>query len=204
MIRYRLICGATAGAGAAAVRPPTGKGRPKGRAETVAGKSAVGRPARPRATGCGQEFESWFQSSDAFETLVGLGQVVCPSCGSPHVDKALMAPSVKTTKAKAEAEANLPAPADAAAMPGPTAVRPLATLTPQQRAFVETMRKVREHVLSTSENVGRKFVEEARKIHYEEAETRSIYGEASIEEAKALAEEGIDVFPMPELPDDRN
>ena len=80
----------------------------------------------------------------------------------------------------------------------------MATLTPEQRTFVETMRKVRDHVLSSSEDVGPRFVEEARKMHYEETEARSIRGEASIEDARALAEEGIDVFPIPVLPDDRN
>ena len=66
------------------------------------------------------------------------------------------------------------------------------------------MRKVRAHVLANSEDVGKKFVEEARKMHHEETEVRGIHGEASLEEAKALAEEGIDIFPIPVLPDDRN
>ena len=33
---------------------------------------------------------------------------------------------------------------------------------------------------------------------------RSIYGEADLAEAKALLEEGIDVLPLPIVPDDRN
>ena len=37
-----------------------------------------------------------------------------------------------------------------------------------------------------------------------DAEHRAIYGEASAEEAKALSDEGIDVMPLPTLPDDRN
>jgi len=154
--------------------------------------------------GCGQEFESWFQSSEAFDKLLKHGQIACPACGSTSIDKALMAPNVKTTKGKERA---LPAPLAAgpsAPGAGQTPQRPLAMLTPEQRNFVEAMRKFREHVLSTSENVGRKFVEEARKIHYEESEPRSIHGEASLQDAKALAEEGIDVFPIPDLPDDRN
>ncbi len=46
------------------------------------------------------------------------------------------------------------------------------------------------------------FPEEARKIHYEEAEARAIYGETSREEAAALSEEGIDVHPLPKLPEE--
>jgi hypothetical protein len=203
MIRYRLICVDTAGSQAKA--PPGRKAAGMNSAAKTPASSASNRVARGKATGCGQEFESWFQSSDAFEKLARQGQVACPSCGSLHVEKALMAPSVKTTKGKRAAAPpatpDLPAAGVADVDRTP---RPLATLTPQQRAFVETMRKMREHVLSTSENVGKNFVQEARKIHYEEAETRSIHGEASIDEARALSEEGIDIFPIPELPDDRN
>ena len=215
MIRYRLICGSAPGEKAEASSAGKAKSKSKaahsgqgGASKAGAGKapsrSVTGHAAPAKGPGCGQEFESWFQSSDAFEKLVKRGQVSCPGCGSRHVEKALMTPSVNTTKGKERCVIVPPSAAKSdVAVPAPTS-RPLATLTPQQRAFVDTMRKVREHVLATSENVGKKFVEEARKMHYEEAETRSIHGEASIEQAKALAEEGIDVFPIPELPDDRN
>ena len=116
-----------------------------------------------------------------------------------------MAPSVKTTKAKDKAIAVPPAPAVSDARIPPVADgRQLAALAPEQRAFIDAMRKMRDQVLAQSENVGKKFADEARKMHYEEAERRSIHGEASLEDAKALVEEGIDVFPIPELPDDRN
>jgi hypothetical protein len=207
MIRYRLICGGTSGKpgkGAAAAKSgPKSKGARGGKS---AASATPARAAIKNIDGCGHEFESWFQSSDAFEKLVKRGQVTCPGCGSRQVEKALMAPSVKTTKGKRQpVEANLPTAQPNNTVTAPAAMpRALATLTPEQRAFVDTMRKVREHVLATSENVGKKFVEEARKMHYEEAETRSIHGEASIDDAKALAEEGIDIFPIPELPNDRN
>jgi hypothetical protein len=207
MIRYRLICGGASGETEAVAT--AGKSRAKG-ARASGGKSpsrvaSVG-AAGKKSLGCGQEFESWFQSSDAFEKLVKRGQISCPACGCGHVEKTLMAPSVKTTKGKQRlVELSLPTGQPNAVVPARTDTpRALATLTPEQRAFVDTMRKVREHVLATSENVGKKFVEEARKMHYEEAETRSIHGEASIDDAKALADEGIDIFPIPELPDDRN
>jgi hypothetical protein len=35
-------------------------------------------------------------------------------------------------------------------------------------------------------------------------EKRSIYGEASAEEVDALIEEGVEVHPMPILPEDQN
>ena len=41
-------------------------------------------------------------------------------------------------------------------------------------------------------------------MHYGEIEHRSIYGEATPEEAKALVEEGVEVHPLPVLPEERN
>ena len=64
----------------------------------------------------------------------------------------------------------------------------------------EMTRKIREN----SDYVGEKFAEEARKIHFGEADARGIYGEATVEEVKGLVEDGVDVMPLPVLPEDRN
>ena len=66
------------------------------------------------------------------------------------------------------------------------------------------MRDYRKHVTENSENVGKKFADEARKIHFKEVNERSIYGEATADDAKALIEDGIDVHPIPRLPEDGN
>ncbi len=139
------------------------------------------------------EFESWFPSSDAFETQRKRGFVTCPFCNSAKVEKQIMAPSVaRTDKAPA------PMPAAEAA---PQAV---AVLSERERQLRDALRALRDHVMKNSENVGKGFVEEARKMHYGEAEERSIYGEADLAEARALLEEGIEVMPLPTIPDDRN
>jgi hypothetical protein len=138
------------------------------------------------------EFESWFPSSDAFETQRKRGFVTCPFCNSPKVEKQIMAPSVARTDK---------APAAVAAAPDP---QPMAVLSDQERELRAALRALREHVMKNSEDVGKGFVEEARKMHYGEAEERSIYGEADLEEARALLDEGIDVLPLPLVPDDRN
>ena len=39
-------------------------------------------------------FDSWFQSSSAFEKLKSAKMVVCSVCGSSNVEKAIMAPRV--------------------------------------------------------------------------------------------------------------
>jgi hypothetical protein len=135
------------------------------------------------------EFESWFPSSEAFETQRKRGFVTCPLCNSSKVDKQIMAPSIaRTDKAPA-------------AQPEAQSV---AVLSDQERELRAALRALREHVMKNAENVGKDFVDEARKMHYGEAEERSIYGEADPVEARALLEEGIDVLPIPVVPDDRN
>jgi hypothetical protein len=73
-----------------------------------------------------------------------------------------------------------------------------------ERKMREMIKALHAHVAANSEHVGPRFAEEARKIHYGEAEGRSIHGQASLDEARALIDEGIDVAPLPVLPDDRN
>jgi hypothetical protein len=135
------------------------------------------------------EFESWFPSSEAFEEQRKRGFVTCPFCNSPKVDKQIMAPSVARTDKAPVAQQN---------------VQSMAVLTDKEQEIRAALRALREHVLKNSEDVGKNFVEEARKMHFGEAEERSIHGEADLEEARALLEEGIDVLPIPSVPDDRN
>ena len=136
------------------------------------------------------EFESWFPSSEAFETQRKRGFVTCPYCDSARVEKQIMAPSVARKDKLPEAP-----------VPGP---QPVAVLPEMGQEIRAALRALRDHVMRNAENVGKGFVEEARKMHYGEAEERSIYGEADLEEARALLEEGIEVLPLPVVPDDRN
>ena len=41
-------------------------------------------------------------------------------------------------------------------------------------------------------------------MHYGETDHRSIFGEATPQETKELHEEGIEIHPLPVLPDERN
>ncbi len=148
------------------------------------------------------DFEGWFKDSASFDGQVKAKVVSCPSCGSTKVSKALMAPTVRSSKKKA---ARVPAETaeTAEATQSPEAV-PMATANPRHAELVETLRKLKQHVVENSEYVGKRFPEEARKIHYEEADARSIYGEASLEDAKALLDEGVELQPLPVLPEDKN
>ena len=118
----------------------------------------------------GHEFEGWFRDSVSFDTQSCDGTLLCPTCNSRRVEKAIMAPSLAANRN-----------ADG----------------PRRDTTRQFMTGLRKYVEQNAEFVGPKFPEEARKIHYGETEERHIYGEATIEEARELIEEGVDVAPLP-------
>lgn len=143
------------------------------------------------------QFESWFRSADAFDTLCAQAQVSCPLCGSQKVTKAMMAPTVSTTRATGT-EPSEPL-ATAPVQPTPQAAA-LAPDQPTPEQIERAMAKLRAEVEQNSDYVGVEFADEARKIHTGDAPARAIYGEANFEEAKALLEDGVPVLPLPFLP----
>jgi hypothetical protein len=145
-------------------------------------------------------FESWFPSSEAYESQVKRGFVTCPICHSAKIEKQIMAPSIGR---RDRGEAAAPPPSLPAAEPRPGS-QPMALLSDKEREVRAMFKALREHVMQNAEHVGEKFADEARKMHYGEAEQRSIYGQANRDEARALLEEGIEVMPLPIVPDDRN
>jgi hypothetical protein len=151
----------------------------------------------------GHGFESWFRDSASYDDQVRLGLVTCPACGSAFVEKQIMAPAVaRTDRPPALAPTQEEDPGQAPPAPEPPA--PMVMMSERERAFRALLRAVREQVEATAENVGPRFADEARKMHEGVSEFRAIYGEATPEEASALAEEGIEAFPLPILPDDRH
>jgi hypothetical protein len=152
----------------------------------------------------GHSFESWFQSSAAYETQEKRKLVSCPVCGSAKVERAIMAPQIVSHKKARESAEATPAPVAATTteVAAPAASTPL--LMAQERELRAKLKELREHIVKNADNVGERFPNEARKMHYGDIEHRPIYGEASPEEARALIDEGVEVTPLPVLPDDRN
>jgi hypothetical protein len=150
----------------------------------------------------GHAFESWFQSSSAYETQEKRGLVSCPVCGSTDVERAIMAPQIVSKKGR-ESATSEPAPAPAP-VTEVTAPAPTPLLMAQEQELRTKLRELRDHIVKNADNVGERFPNEARKMHYGDIEHRPIYGEASPDEAKALIDEGVEVMPLPVLPDDRN
>ena len=147
----------------------------------------------------GHAFESWFQSSAAYEQQEKRKLVNCPVCGSAKVERGIMAPQIVSKNGRDIVE-----PAPAAAMPATTTPASAPLVMAQEREVRAKLRELRDHILSSSDNVGERFPNEARKMHYGDIEHRPIYGEASPDEARALMEEGVEVSTLPLLPDDRN
>ena len=148
----------------------------------------------------GHAFESWFQSSAAYESQEKRKLVNCPACGSAKVERAIMAPQIVSKKGR-EPVAPVPAPAPAADVPAPAST-PL--MMAQERELRAKLKELRDHIVKHADNVGERFPNEARKMHYGDIEHRPIYGEASPDEARALIDEGVEVSPLPVLPEDRN
>jgi hypothetical protein len=80
----------------------------------------------------------------------------------------------------------------------------LANADVTRQEIVNQMKVLRDKLTEGSEDVGRSFPEEARKIHYGESEKRGIYGEADQKEVASLVEEGVEIVPLPNLPDEAN
>jgi hypothetical protein len=151
----------------------------------------------------GHAFESWFQSSAAYEQQEKRKLVNCPICNSAKVERDIMAPRIVSKKGRERAE---PVPAPAAAAPTNEVAAPASTplMMAPERELRAKLRELRDHIVKNADNVGERFPNEARKMHYGDIEHRPIYGEASPDEARALIDEGVEVSPLPVLPDDRN
>jgi hypothetical protein len=152
----------------------------------------------------GHEFESWFQSSSAYEQQEKRKLVNCPACGSAKVERAIMAPQIVSRKGR-EIAAREPAPgASTEVSTEVTAPASTPLLMAQERELRAKLKELRDHIVKNADNVGERFPNEARKMHYGDIEHRPIYGEASPDDARALIEEGVEVSPLPVLPEDRN
>lgn len=125
------------------------------------------------------EFESWFQSAQAYESLLSAGHVTCAICGSADVEKLLMAPAVRPARSAAGAPPALSQP-----------------VSEKEQALAALRAQVEAH----SEYVGMNFASEARAMHDGNTPERAIYGEAKPEEARKLIEDGVPVAPLPFLP----
>jgi hypothetical protein len=124
----------------------------------------------------GHGFEAWFGSAEAYERQREQGLIVCPLCQATEVERAPSAPRLNLAAASAPGAGH-----DA---------------DPRQAMQAALMRMAR-HVMANTEDVGERFAEQAREMHYERGPRRAIRGLATGAEARELADEGIEVLPLP-------
>jgi len=155
-------------------------------------------------------FEAWFKSSIAFDEQKNLGIVTCPICAVSQVSKAMMAPSVGVKSNRQDdslQSEDAPLITKEPALEKTTNEKPdqfLSSGHPDQAKLQAIIRKLRKKITSEADYVGDKFAVEARKIHEHESEARSIYGEATRDETASLIEDGVDILPLPTLPEEQN
>lgn len=119
------------------------------------------------------EFEAWFSNSAAFDEQKARALIECPHCGIAQVEKAIMAPMVRTSEAVESRQSDM------------------------RKALAEAMHRVRTHVEQNFDYVGDSFAREARDMHEGLSPERPIYGEASRDEVRELIDDGIPVAPLP-------
>ena len=124
---------------------------------------------------CSVEFEGWFENTKEFNNQKRKKIINCPSCNSVSITKSLSAPNLPT---KNNSKKNIQL----------------------KKAVSNNIKKYKKIIEENFEYVGNKFTEEAKKMKYGEKEEKPIYGEATMEQTKELAEEEINVVPLPWAP----
>tara|TARA_B100001123_G_C14897741_1_gene862518 strand:- start:349 stop:765 length:417 start_codon:yes stop_codon:yes gene_type:complete len=123
---------------------------------------------------CSVQFEGWFNNSKDFEKQRQKKLINCPSCNSSSIKKSLMAPNLTSKTNKKDQKI--------------------------KKAIASDIKKYKKIIEKNYEYVGDKFTEEAKKMKYGEKKEKPIYGEATIEQTKELADEDINVVPLPWAP----
>ena len=127
------------------------------------------------------DFDSWFQSAEAFAALQASGHLSCPVCGATGIEKSVMAPAIRPARNAGQ---------------GPQKPSLTEPANDMEAAFAEMRRQVEAH----SDYVGLNFVAEARRMHEGQIDERAIYGEAKPDEARALLADGVPVAALPFMP----
>ena len=121
-------------------------------------------------------FEGWFKSREEYINQSEQYMITCPFCGSTSI---IRCPSVLNV-IKHHPGSNLPQ-----------------TQESQLSELYQTMGKLYQQLIESTEDAGTNLAEEVRKVHYQETPRRSLRGIATPQEVEALSEEGIDLIPLP-------
>jgi hypothetical protein len=138
-------------------------------------------------------FEGWFGSEADYVSQHERGLIACPLCADTAIQRLPSAPHVHTSSSREVVPVAPQIKSDESAGNAVVPIQDTSVQLTQQAAWMRAV----QHVMATTDDVGKRFAEEARRIHYGESEERAIRGQATLAEAKALVEEGIAVVPLP-------
>ncbi|MEY4270756.1 MAG: hypothetical protein RLZZ58_1972 [Pseudomonadota bacterium] len=142
----------------------------------------------------GHRFEGWFAGSHAFVDQKSRGLLMCPTCGSAHVDKAAMAPRVgRKGNQGAVARPGAATPESPAVAMRTTPDDPRAAAVAAMMAKVAA---VQAEMLPKSTWVGRDFADTARAMHDGTIDAGLIHGQTTADEAQALHDDGVGIVPL--------
>ena len=129
---------------------------------------------------CGSTFESWFSSSNEFDSLNKKKLIKCIYCDSSAIKKSVMSPNLSSKSNK------------------------MLKKTPLEKNVKKQLLDIRKYIEKNCRNVGENFTREARNIHYDKKSSQGIYGKATPEETAELLDEGIEVSTIPWAPKSEN
>ena len=122
---------------------------------------------------CGAAFESWFASSQEYDSLSEKKFIKCIYCDSSAIRKSVMAPNLSS-------KSNI-----------------ISQKTKLEKNVKKKLLDFRKYIEKNCKNVGENFIREARNIHYDKKSSQGIYGKATPEETSELLEEGIEITTIP-------
>ena len=122
---------------------------------------------------CGKTFESWFSSSNEYDSQRKKKLINCIYCNSTSIKKSIMSPNLFSKSNKDYKNIKL------------------------QKKIKKQLLEFRKYIEKNCYDVGDRFPQEARSIHYDKKTFQGIYGKATPEETAELIDEGIDVAAIP-------
>tara|TARA_Y100001935_G_C17262588_1_gene487298 strand:- start:25 stop:447 length:423 start_codon:yes stop_codon:yes gene_type:complete len=122
------------------------------------------------------DFESWFSSSNEFDSLSKKKLLECIYCSSKNIEKSIMAPMVSLVNDKKN-EFNS-----------------IENILKDEK---NKLLKLRNYVEKNFEFVGDNFSKKVREVYYDKKNKKTFYGTTTPEERAELENEGIDLLTIP-------
>ena len=122
------------------------------------------------------EFESWFSNSKEYEKLNKKRLLECIFCSSKKINKSMMAPTILNSKKKDNQ---------------------IEITNKDFKDKKNQLLNLRKYIEKNFDYVGKDFCKKVREVYYDKKSKKAIYGTTTTEEREELAEEGIDLLPIP-------